>query len=175
MATCIHVSEDREALFVYYASEPVLAAAAADLMRQADTLDEMLERLNRSLVSGIVEAGVRGELVARILILMGRDHACNAMGRPIGSAITVSAFLTALIGEPGIQQLDLPPELANGLMTFTHFIRITYAPTLQSLKMLLLRCGAAMTKTNQRAVDTIIPVVTTDNKMALVVFQVKAS
>ena len=79
------VSEDRESMVTGYFSEPVLVQAAAQLTNEASS--EVHSALNKwrvllkvllgSLRKGMVDAGFRGELVARVLLLLAWDKCCD--------------------------------------------------------------------------------------------------
>ena len=85
MRTLYFVSEDRESMVTGYFSEPVLVQAAAQLTNEASS--EVHSALNKwrvllklllgSLRKGMVDAGFRGELVARVLLLLAWDKCCD--------------------------------------------------------------------------------------------------
>ena len=89
MAECIGITSDREQIHTAYPPEPILAGiyllntfpenfviileAAAQLLRNRHT--EYLRHLNTLIKTGIVDAGFRGELVARFLLLEAWERA----------------------------------------------------------------------------------------------------
>jgi hypothetical protein len=75
-ATLFSVSPDRSRVFIGYPSEPVLPAVAATItINRQDHWVDLLYVLERSVLSGLVEAGQRGELAARLVLLMAVDRA----------------------------------------------------------------------------------------------------
>jgi hypothetical protein len=76
MRTLYHISADRNSVVTGYFSEPVLVQAAAQLTNCPDENPTptrwkvLLELLVESLRNGVVDAGFRGKLVARILLLL---------------------------------------------------------------------------------------------------------
>lgn len=174
MATCTWVSEDRQFIRVSYPSEPVLALAAATVMEDETNLHLLLEKLSSALRNGIVQAEERGALVARILVLLARDRALLLrMGDVTGAAtLTVSEFLKSLLGDDALKKGNLPQELLDGVLTFSHFVAVTYDPTEATLKALLERCAAAVVKNNQPGIDFFIPAVVAGGNLALLNFQV---
>jgi len=136
-------------------SEPMLAIAAAHLLNVTGKVyKEALQYLVHHLIlKGVVlERGMQGELLARILLMVARDRAlvngdtdCAApiVRQPLLSktheggswvqTVTLKEFLTTLV--PGIDRshtLKLNPETPNMLswadkyrLNFTHFIQLT--------------------------------------------------
>jgi hypothetical protein len=77
MATCLHVSLDREKLIVTYPSEPVLGAACQSLLRDSDVRTRCLQFLTEIFKCGAVERGNRGEVIGRLLCLFAMDSLTN--------------------------------------------------------------------------------------------------
>ena len=80
MRICLSVTSDRVWRFTSYPSEPVLSSAAASLLHQKPTnLVDCLQVLNAKLHSGMIDKGQRGELVSRVLLLLGRDYTLSPL------------------------------------------------------------------------------------------------
>jgi len=76
MRICLSVTADRLRLNTSYPSEPVLSNAAASLLHERDdSVEACLKALNATLQRGMVDKGQRGEMLSRILLLLGRDAA----------------------------------------------------------------------------------------------------
>ena len=182
MATCIEVSADRRSLFIGYPSEPVLAVAAANFMNDPNALPDILDALISGSKSGEVEAGYRGEQVARIIILLARDEAAKKKypNNPLALAkpVTVYEFLSQLIGSGNMNDIrsatgkQLEPEVLNALITMTHFVPLTYIPDSTDLSLMLHRCAAAVMKRNAKGIDALIPALTQSDKHVLIHVQV---
>jgi hypothetical protein len=120
MRMMVFINKPRDCLFTMAASEPTVAEGAAQLMhRRQDTsptpsLIAMLERLREAVVTNFVEAGPRGELVARILLLLAADHArLKLEGKPspedqyrFSRPITVRQYLDSLLGQGVVEWLN---------------------------------------------------------------------
>ncbi|CAI2187079.1 3041_t:CDS:2, partial [Funneliformis geosporum] len=177
MGICVHVSEDRCRLLVFYPSEPIVAEAAASLMQHEIVFRKLLNFLLDALHTGYVEPGYRGELVARLLLMIAWDQATGSRGllsssmsshlenlgymrEFVSQPIRVKDFLTSLFGQDNYNDhiQDLPQKFADGLLAFTHFIPLTYTPTQIELKSLFIRYAAVICKRNQAGVDLILPV-----------------
>lgn len=174
MGICVHVSEDRCRLLVFYPSEPIVAEAAASLMRHENVFRKLLNFLLDALHTGYVEPGYRGELVARLLLMIAWDQATGSRGLSsslnlenlgymkefVSQPIRVKDFLTSLFGQDNYNNniQDLPQKFTDGLLAFTHFIPLTYTPTQIELRSLFIRFAAVICKRNQAGVDLILPV-----------------
>lgn len=75
MATCLAVDAKRESLFAYYPLEPVLAEAAKcyiQACKQSGSLSEVFQPLLHCFRIGALDRGYGGELVVKILLLLGQ-------------------------------------------------------------------------------------------------------
>jgi len=74
---CIETTDDRSWSFTRYPSEPFLSHVAADTLHGASSPQSIcgtaLQTLRDIVVSGLVEKGLRGELVCRLLLLLSKD------------------------------------------------------------------------------------------------------
>jgi hypothetical protein len=140
MRQCIFVSQARDFIWSVSPSEPVLVEAATQLMHETAAPAEpplscMLKRLAEALLTGLVEAGPRGELVARAILLLAADHACQKKGLPgqgfkYNRALTVREYLDSLVGTAKLQALssgsgmdgDKLNRLLGASMFLTHIV-----------------------------------------------------
>ena len=183
MRLLYYVSEDRQAMITAHCSEPMLVQAAAQLTNfisenkgSLNVLwNRLLMRLCRSLRSGIVDAGYRGELLARILLLMAWDECCIAKlacGETILSsgvflkAVPLTTFLEYLLLLDENIRTELQSQFdgrhatpATAWVRCTHFLKIDYVPSASQLLDMFRRGAVAITKDLQRGVDLIIPLV----------------
>ena len=177
MRALYYVSPDREAAITGYFSEPVLVEAAARLTRFGPALSRrnrwkvLLEVLVSSLKNGIVEAGYRGELSARILLLLAWDNCCLE-NLPKNSQVATCVFLLAV---PLVQFLETLLHLdeetkrslhdrfgkAEGMawVRCTHFVKLDYTPNTAALLDLYRRGAVGITRNLQAGVDVLIPMV----------------
>ncbi|KAG9287213.1 hypothetical protein G9A89_008843 [Geosiphon pyriformis] len=168
----IYSYDDRHKLLAFYPSEPILAEAAALLMKDQNVLRKLLHFLLDALHTGYIEPGYRGELVARLLLMIAWDHATRDrdisphlgnLGYSkefVSRPIRVKEFLISLFGQENYDEhiQSFPQKLADGLLAFTHFIPVTYTPNQTQLRTLFIRFAAVICKRNQAGVDLIIPV-----------------
>ncbi|CAG8834999.1 27161_t:CDS:2, partial [Racocetra persica] len=151
MHLCLDISEDRECIITSMPSEPVLAEASARIMNDPDVcFTELINQLSSALKKGVVEAGYRGELTARLLLLRAWDD-CNKKKHPRGTDVgndysrfvTINEFLRSLLADNVYNKIE--NRLGEKVM-FT------------GTKDALIRGVAFSCKRNQRGVDIIIPI-----------------
>ena len=178
MRTLYSISASRDAVVTGYFSEPVLVLAAAQLTNSIHSgWEVLLEALVRSLRNGQVAAGFRGELVARLLLLMAWDrcvlrglqgpastHGLDVMVLGVFlNSVPLMEFLTSLL-QLGIEvEADLSATFGRAWVRCTHFVKIDYVPDSPQLLELFKRGAAAVTKVNQAGTDIIIPMILCDN------------
>lgn len=181
MRVCGFVSDDRMLVTSNYLIEPILAEAAAQLM-ESIPVHALLDHLLKAVRSGMVEAGFRGELGARIILMKAWDVCkLSTITNRYSSPITIAKFMNALFGIDFAEfvmkqkkQQEIPDDedglssghlfnqddvenLADAKIFFTSFVAITYTPTKKDLLQFLLRGTAIICKRNQKGVDFIIP------------------
>ena len=170
MRTLYHISASCDAVVTGYFSEPVLVLAAGQLTNGMPSTNDcsgwevLLQMLVSSLRNGQVAAGFRGELVARILLLMAWDRCCLHGVRE--SSFTTEAFLKAVplilflrsLLHGNIEE-ELESTFQNSSVRCTHFVKIDYVPNAVQLLELFKRGAAVVTKENQAGTDLIIPIV----------------
>ncbi|CAG8517317.1 1923_t:CDS:1 [Funneliformis mosseae] len=168
MATCLAVSEDRERLIVVYPSEPLLSEAAFELM-SASTLSQILTQFNILLKKGIVEPGPRGEIVARIILVLVAYRL-----RAQRAENSVKAFLNELYKEGSMPDLrDAKQEFIEGTVAFIHFNAIEYVPTKKTLEEFYIRRCAFIMKRNHPGADICIPVKLVTGGYSIIIIQIK--
>ena len=129
-------------------------------MKQAkwiSTLDILVDCVK----TGMVDAGYRGELLAKILLLCAIDHVRIKSGS-FSSPISVEYFLLSLGGQNLLEiiksQLSTPnfKKLANGTVLFTHFLYVTYTPTEDTFAEHYHNFRAFFCRRNQDVIDLMI-------------------
>jgi len=184
MATCISIKEDRSQMLVMYPSEPILAEAAFKLVDDDATLVKVLQLFAASFQCGFVDAGHRGELAARlILIIAWRKCVQKNRGKDgfYTRELSLKEFLSALFGDIGAlvatndswNGLKLDKLLLESVLCFTHFIQVEYTPDSGLLEQLFRRGAAAILKFNQPGVDLLIPLKRQDAQFTYVTISVK--
>ena len=184
MRTLYFVSADRESMVTGYFSEPVLVQAAAQLTNETSSevpsasnrWNMLLKVLLGSLKNGTVDAGFRGELVARVLLLLAWDKCCISMLRQNETILSTGIFLRAVLLVDFLGTLlNLESEIETNLnenfrgsnskawVRCSHFVKIDYSPTTDQLFQLFKRGAAAVTKELERGVDLVIPIVFADH------------
>eukprot|EP00292_Cryptomonas_paramecium_P000037 CAMPEP_0113724070 /NCGR_PEP_ID=MMETSP0038_2-20120614/38837_1 /TAXON_ID=2898 /ORGANISM="Cryptomonas paramecium" /LENGTH=875 /DNA_ID=CAMNT_0000653855 /DNA_START=107 /DNA_END=2731 /DNA_ORIENTATION=+ /assembly_acc=CAM_ASM_000170 len=156
------------------------AGAAADARDSAETRAQrlwddravkfrsLLSKVQDGLTKGQVENGFRGELVARLLLLMGWDMACLSMLKheesPYDSGVflrpvLVKDFLDCVFNTIGLHGYeDWQQPLDSMWVRCTHFIKgMDYVPDKTQLLELFRRGAALIGKDCQPGVDIIIP------------------
>ncbi|CAG8671789.1 6137_t:CDS:1, partial [Paraglomus occultum] len=142
-------------------------------------LMEILRVFGDSLKNGFVEAGHRGEIVARlVLILCWRQCVCVRKNKKANYTTTVKlkAFLKVLLGNSSAADIvvqKIGKELLDGKLFFTHFIPLQETPSQQTLRKLWKRCAAGILKRNQRGVDILLVLKLGKNNFTFVMIQVK--
>lgn len=183
MATCIAVSEDRENILVIYPSEPILSEAALRLIEVTENRTFVLDRLEISLKNGLVEAGFRGELVARIILILGWQHMLSG-DTLYTQEKSVRDFLNTLFGnyqtlkqrDNRLKSLKLKTTFLQSKLCLTHFVQLNDPPSCQVLKRLFERGAGAILGRNARGGDLLLPVKmnnTSEEQFSFILIQVK--
>ena len=162
MATCYHVSKDRECMHMGYPSEPSLAEASAQIMSNPAAYRLMMTTLLEKIKSGPFDVGKVGELVARLILLKVRD-----MLVPVGPRMLFSASIPLLdylenlgnnnyISDPAKQHFE---KYKDCHVFFTHFMQISKKDSgrKKMLKTLIKRCAAAAMDPYQKRCDAMLP------------------
>ncbi|CAG8831448.1 30742_t:CDS:1, partial [Racocetra persica] len=174
MRLCIKVLEDRKYIVTAMPTEPVLAEASARIMNDPHiSLTELINKLSEALKKGVVEAGYRGELTARLLLLNAWDCCIKKkilddtnISKNYFRFVTLEEFLKSLLVDNVYEKIKNRLEetvkftgrkFSEAYIKFTHFINITYTPKRKDLGDALIRGIAYSCKRNQQGVDIIIP------------------
>jgi hypothetical protein len=177
MAVLGFVSPARDSVIARFASEPILAEAAAHCMwylKPSVVIRSYYEVLK------FLPAGETGELVARILLLLSFDlltefeafPASQASKPPLQHQIsvgdlnqgiyftkvrTVDAFIRSLIGADNFEQLDGVEWMKDTFLCFNHFNRVYHDITPGFIEECLKACMAIVCQANEYGVDLVIP------------------
>ncbi|CAG8805753.1 15781_t:CDS:2, partial [Gigaspora margarita] len=178
---CINILEDREYVVTSMPTEPLLAEASARIMNDPYISPiELINQLSSALKKGIVEAGYRGELTARLLLLNAWDRCIKKKSiddrkkdfndtnasENYFRFVTIEEFLRSLLADNVYEKIENRLEkkveftgrkFCEAYVKFTHFINITYTPDRKDLGDALIRGVAFSCKRNQQGVDIIIP------------------
>ena len=156
MATCLNVSPDRESITAAFPSEPALAAGAALAMDDSQVLVTFLACLRDAMQNGEVSAGYRGELVARLLLLLCYDYFCSD-DDPLPRVPLVS-FL-----EKFGAQITFEVDTSDLYVRFNHFIPLTQSVSLDHLSAAANRGAALHFKPGQPGGDGAVPIFNNEN------------
>jgi hypothetical protein len=176
MRLCVAVTTGLETLFTVAGSEPLLAEAASQLLDLTKKRPVRLLANNSGL--NCIDRGLRGELVAALLIMQARD-ASSARSR----SVFVTDFIKALLPDDGYKELQSsrPPhsqdlddtrtfeEIFKGYaMWFNHVIRIRNSNMInvRSLWKFITRGAMVMCANNQRGVDIVLPICGPSGKLS---------
>ena len=186
---CSEVTNDRSYLRVGYVSEPALAEAACRCWSNELVLGRVLDHL---LVytkrTNTYCKGNMGELVAMAILCLAWTKACDLQRTtinpeqdgcfPYSRLLTVKAYLDALLGNGNY--IDLHESLSNGVVYFSHFCKVHYTPSKNTLLDFFRRGAGIISKTGERGIDLIIPVILRYNgyelkeaSLAFILVQVK--
>lgn len=74
LRVCTETTEDRIWQSTMYASEPLVACAASELLHEKlDNIKNSLRRLTDEISNGLIDIGKRGELASRVILLLAKD------------------------------------------------------------------------------------------------------
>jgi hypothetical protein len=156
-------------------SEPILAKAAMEYLCSGMDWRVSIHTLVRQLLEkGLVEKGRKGELYARLVVILAHDWVRYRRGRQVSGgklhqnakfmkSFTVREFLEALYAQEGHESIvNIDPKILEARMNFTHFARTQEelrAEIFPELFVDLLRRGAALQLSSvQSTYDILIPI-----------------
>jgi hypothetical protein len=146
MRVTFFIPADREYMYAGAPSEPILAEAAAQIMKHVDCL----KILSRFIDEGLVRKGEPGEFVARLLLTLAHDRAALALAKSsippsqmddsavdirYSAPIHLFLFLRELVGEVHLETIlqSRPDNIQSGAtfkeafkeayIHFTHFVQ----------------------------------------------------
>jgi hypothetical protein len=164
----------REQMYVTNLAEPRLALAAAYSWNTEGDLEKyLLPALQHALISGLVSAGDRGEVVAQVVLLKAFDTACIKDKKNPGEYVSLVNVLEQLLPEDS--QIDvrkaIPPSLHNASVACGQFVQLAHHLSLDTnVKLAERHCGALF-KAMQPGVDAVVPIISSVS--AMVLFQFK--
>jgi len=178
LAIVVGTDHHRHFLSTTYPSEPIVAAASANLIQGTYGWANALSVLASYIQTGIVDVGFRGELLTKILCLMAVDKSMSASASAWPAStywqyaipVKVSVFLDNLIAPhptfksftDAIHASPLNDERINrfldGYVFFNHFLRMEEALTMRVIVQAWNRGAALQCKTNTALIDHVIPV-----------------
>jgi hypothetical protein len=182
-------------LGVVYFAEPILVNAATQALLDNSLLEQTLYLLDDAMKKGMLDAGARGELVARFLLILAKDvlHINNEPSRSIEGRycypVTVRNYFISMMGEKTWNKMfadgsktPLPSEVADGWISMSHFTAVEdefNSP--EKLLQFWCRGSAIIPKRNQRYVDLVVPILPTsfwndgdkNKKMSYILIQIK--
>ena len=163
-----------EEISISHLAEPRLALAAArEWNNQHAFVSRLIPALLDALLSGRVSCGVRGELVAQIIILLAFDKACALAGKAPGNVVSLASVLQQLL--PMGSDLNIheaiPCSLHEASVSCGQFVQLDHYFDLNTNVRLAERhCGASF-KGCQPGVDAVIPIIA--DFAALLLFRFK--
>jgi hypothetical protein len=171
MRVCLNVDESFETMKTIFPSEPLLAEAAAEFMRNPEYNFKAPAALKNTLTGFSINKGDRGELLVLLLLCLARDAALRGTGK----AVTVYDFMQELFPNlinksnggfmPSVLKEGAKPEtfkdcFDKSYIYFNHFIKINEWSVLNQkyLWRLFLRGAAVLCANGQEGVDALIPI-----------------
>ncbi|KKK21711.1 hypothetical protein ARAM_007644 [Aspergillus rambellii] len=164
MRVVISMDTETGAMYTETPSEPVLAKAAMSHLCENNWPTSISTLTKELLNKGLIEKGLKGELYARLMLILARDTVWVKAGYPESTpSFTVSEFLNALYAEDHQERLGLiPNELRDARMNLNHFtaagenLKQEHFPRLWH--ELLRRNAGIQLAHNQPTYDIMIPV-----------------
>ncbi|KAI5066408.1 hypothetical protein GOP47_0019032 [Adiantum capillus-veneris] len=158
MRTIVNISKDRRRVYTAAAAELVLAAAAAKLLHAHNDafLGDFLTKMIEVFEDGLVLEGVRGEVVARIIILLAM-HECTQEGNYI-QPVTLATFLKTMVGKSNVDKLNENCcNLEGYYLFFNSFSPISVEIFKQLAEAAFARCTALTAQRNETILDLALP------------------
>jgi hypothetical protein len=191
MRICLNVDDSFETMKTIFPSEPLLAEAAAEFMKNPNYKFNAPAALKTTLSGFSINKGDRGELLALLLLCLARDAALINDNK----AVTVYDFMEKLFPKlfiqskgrfvPSIQKKGTEKEAfescyKNSYMYFNHFIKVHEWAVLnrEYLWRLFLRGGAVLCANCQEGVDILVPILyqskaIDESHITVALFQIK--
>jgi hypothetical protein len=177
MRLCVAATTGLDTLITVAGSEPLLAEAAREILDLTKKRPVRILADNSDL--NCIDRGMRGELVAALLIMRARD-----VSSVTSRSVHVTDFMKALLGDEEYEenlQNSRPhhsqhvddtrtfEEIFKGYtMWFNHIIRIrnTDMINIRSLWKFITRGAMVMCANNQRGVDIVLPICDPSRKLS---------
>jgi len=162
MATLLACDDERKGVLSTYVAEPRLAIAAAEIWNDESIFrNQCIPALQKALMSGALSQGIRGEIVAQILLLLACDRACIIEKKDLGSCVSLREVLKQLLPadiDENILQNVIPEHLEDAQVACCQFLQVTHRFTKRTAIELAERhCGASL-REGQRGADLVIPI-----------------
>jgi hypothetical protein len=162
MATLLACDKERQGTLSTFVAEPRLAIAASQLWSDDEIFsDQCIPALQNALMSGALSEGIRGEIVAQILLLLACDSACRDAGQDPGSCVSLRAVLRRLLPSSAGDKLlktVLPDHFKDTKIACCQFLHVAHGFTEKTFFELAERhCGASL-REGQRGADLVIPI-----------------
>ncbi|KAI5070780.1 hypothetical protein GOP47_0015123 [Adiantum capillus-veneris] len=157
MRTIVCISKDRRRVYTSAAAEPALAAAAAMLLHAKNDafLAMFIDKLTEVCKDGLVLEGIRGEIVARIVIILAM-HECTKSDNYIKS-VPLATFLETMFGGKVVQDLKDNCVNLESTLFFNCFIPTSLPPSPQLLDDYFVRCAALVARRKEHVLDFAVP------------------
>ena len=175
MATLFHADDNCNMLSFRYVSEPILAEAAAFYLSDDLILKDVLESFYETMLSSnIISTGLIGELAAEIIFLIAsyKSNKQNYFSTPI----LVKDFLFNLVDKKSYYEIEknIKNSFLDGIVSFTHFNqKLNLLKKDDLLYDFIKRSAAGRFKANFPQYDHFIPVIFCENKIGLILIQIK--
>ena len=152
----------REQMFVSHLAEARLALAAAYAWNTAGELERnLLPALQRAMISGVVTAGDRGEIVAQVVLLQAFDAVCIAEKKNPGDFVSVVSVLEQLLPQDCMVDVReaIPLSLRDARVACGQFVQLAHHLSLDTNCRLAERHCGAFFKDRQPGIDAVVPIV----------------
>ena len=152
----------REQMFVSHLAEARLALAAAYAWNTAGELERnLLPALQRAMISGLVSAGDRGEIVAQVVLLQAFDAVCIAEKKNPGDFVSVVSVLEQLLPKDCMVDVReaIPLSLRDARVACGQFVQLAHHLSLDTNCRLAERHCGAFFKGRQPGIDAVVPIV----------------
>ncbi|KAL4086517.1 hypothetical protein PRIC1_014220 [Phytophthora ramorum] len=179
MAVLAYVNFEKDGCLSTYASDPVLTLGATRVWYAVDAALSryLLPQLKRMLLDESLEIGDKGQVVARLLLLLAMDKCVVGDTKPsecefVGQFIPVQTFMDVLgvadlpIKCKGMTAASEATKMAfnewrsqweGWHMGFTHFVQLEGEPNEETLWVLLGRRAAGVLPRSQKGANLLIP------------------
>jgi hypothetical protein len=188
-STCLSIQANNTEVYQMYCPDPVLFEAAAHLMHEKFfKLEDALKMLYQFIRKGVVDAGFRGELTAKLLLQLGMDCALQSSANQspedagkknvFSKFISVKQFLKSTFGDSPLSIIGKQGDeaqvdrLLNGKLFFNAFYYCSYKPDRKDLMVFLSKGLAVICQNGYQSTDFIIPVLIEDD-ISFILVQVK--
>ncbi|SPQ94570.1 unnamed protein product (mitochondrion) [Plasmodiophora brassicae] len=138
MGTMLDTDLDPKRCLISFMPEALVARAAADKWHEGvghTFADAIVPAVHDALLSGALDKGFVGELVAQVLFLFACDRAGDSAGKDYGSVVNVVDVLLQLLPSDTSDQLAedaVPPGMRDAMLACGQFVNLAYKPDLRT-------------------------------------------